>query len=171
MASTGTSGTATGSSGAAPAATAASSSGGSAPTLPTVSAARIKSAASGAFTMPPGTVLAALTGQNWNVWSGTLIAFLQLNEVDPILYHTAVPSGVDSDDWDSVQKKTKAYLRLYCAADVFSIIESDTDFPTFKDKYDRLKDAYGGVGSTAVFNLWIELTQARLDDSSPLLPS
>ena len=27
-----------------------------------------------------------------------------------------------------------------------------------------------GVGSTAVFNLWIKLTQARLDDSSPLTP-
>ena len=168
----GTSGAATGSTGATTgtAATPSAVTSGSAPTLPTVSAARIKSAAAGNFTMPPGTVLAALTGQNWNIWSGILTAILQLNEVDPILYHTTLPTGVDQDDWDSVQKKTKAYLRLNCAGDVYSIVESDADYPTFKDKYDRLRDAYGGVGSTAVFNHWIELTQARLDDSSPLAP-
>ena len=133
-------------------------SGGGSPSLPTVSAVRIKTAASGNFTLPPGTALAALTGQNWNVWSGTLTAILQLNEVDPILYHTTLPTGVDQEDWDSVQKKTKAYLRLNCTGDVYSLVESETDFPTFKDKFDRLRDAYGGVGSTAVFNLWIELT-------------
>ena len=137
---------------------------------PPVSAARIKAAATGHFTLPPGTALEALTGQNWNTWSGILTAILQLNEVDPILYHATVPTGVDKEDWQSVQKKTKAYLRLYCAADVYSIVESDSDFPSFKDKFDRLRDTYGGVGSTAVFNTWIDLTQARLDDSSPLAP-
>jgi hypothetical protein len=48
--------------------------------------------------------------------------------------------------------------------------KSDTDFKSFKAKWDRLKETYGGVGSTAIFNLWIELTQARLDDNSPLAP-
>ncbi len=120
--------------------------------------------------MPPGTHLEALTGQNWNVWSGVLSAILELNEVDSILSYDSVPSGVDQDDWSSIQKKTKAYLRLYCALDVYSTVESDVDYPSFKDKYDHLRDTYGGVGSTAVFNLWIKLTQAWLDEGSPLAP-
>lgn len=135
-----------------------------------MSAARIKAAASSIFTMPFGINLEALSGQNWNTWSGVLTALLQLNEVDDILVHDTCPSGVDADDWASVQKKTKAYLRLYCAADVYSTVESDVDFPSFKAKFDRLRETYGGVGSTAIFNLWIELTQARLDDGSPLAP-
>jgi hypothetical protein len=120
--------------------------------------------------MPSGSHLEALSGQNWNLWSGVLSAILQLNEVDSILTHSTTPTGVDADDWASVQKKTKAYLRLYCAADVYSIVESDIEFPSFKDKFDRLRDTYGSVGSTSIFNLWIELTQARLDDGSPLAP-
>ena len=120
--------------------------------------------------MPPGTNLPALTGQNWNLWSGILTAILQLNEVDSILSYNSCPSGVDGEDWGSVQKKTKAYLRLYCAADVYSTVESDVEFPTFKDKFDRLQVTYGGVGSTSIFNLWIELTQARLEEGSPLAP-
>jgi len=37
-------------------------------------------------------------------------------------------------------------------------------------EYEQLRDTYSGVGSTAIFNLWIELMQARLDDGSPLTP-
>ena len=135
-----------------------------------VSAARIKTAATTTFVMPPGTHLEVLNGQNWNVWSGVLCAILQINEVDSLLNYDSVPSQVDKDDWNSVQKKSKAYLRLYCAPDVFATVESEIDYPTFKQKYDRLKETYGGVGSTAIFNLWIELTQARLDENSPLSP-
>ena len=120
--------------------------------------------------MPPGTHLEVLTGQNWNVWSGVLSAILQINEVDPILFHNTCPSPVDADDWASVQKKSKAYLRLYCSPDVYATVESDIDFASFKAKYDHLKETYGGVGSTAIFNLWIELTQAQLDNNSPLAP-
>ena len=138
--------------------------------LPTVSAARMKTAASANFTMPPGTSLEMLTGQNWTTWSGTLSAILQLNDIDCILVYDHNPTGVDAEDWTTVQKKAKAYLQLYSQPDVFSTVASDVDFPTFKEKFDRLKETYGGVGSTAVFNLWIELTQARLDDSSPLAP-
>ena len=138
--------------------------------LPPVNAARIKTASTSTFSMPPGTTLEALTGQNWNAWSATITAILQLNEVESILVYDQLPSGVDADDWASIQKKTKAYLCLYCAADVHSTVASDVDFPTFKHKFDRLRETYGGVGSTAVFNLWIELMQARLDDTSPLAP-
>ena len=150
--------------------TTGSSGGGSSSGSNPVSAARIKTAAASVLYMPSGTQLEVLSGQNWSSWSGVLTALLQLNEVDAVLTHDTLPSGVDPDDWASVQKKTKAYLRLYCAADVHSTVESDVDFPTFKEKYKQLKETYGGVGSTAIFNLWIELTQARLDDGSPLAP-
>ena len=43
------------------------------------------------------------------------------------------------------------------------------DYPTFKDKWNVLKHLYGGAaGSTAIFNTWIELIQAHLNDSAPL---
>jgi hypothetical protein len=148
----------------------ASPSKGVGPSLPPVSAARIKAAAASTFAMPPGTQLNILSGPNWSTWSRIFSAFLQLNDIDDILTHETLPSGVDSDDWNSIQKKAKAFLRLYCAPDVHSIVDSEVDFPSFKTRFDRLREVYGGVGSTAIFNLWIELTQARLDDSSPLAP-
>jgi hypothetical protein len=120
--------------------------------------------------MPVGIHLEVLSGQNWATWSGIFSALLQLNEVDDILVHDTCPTGVDTDDWSSIQKKTKAYLRLYCSADVYSTVQSDIDFPSFKSKFERLREIYGSVGSTALFNMWIELTQARLDDGSPLAP-
>ncbi len=150
--------------------TGGSGGGGSSSSSNPVSAARIKMAASSILYMPSGTQLEVLSGYNWSSWSGVFTALLQLNEVDAILFHAALPSGVDPDDWASVQKKAKAYLWLYCAADVHSTVESEVEFPTFKEKYEQLRDTYGGVGSTAIFNLWIELTQARLDDGSPLAP-
>jgi hypothetical protein len=140
------------------------------PSFPPVSAARIKAAAASTFAMPPGTQLNILSGPNWSTWSGIFSAFLQLNDIDDILTHETLPSGVDSDDWNSIQKKAKAFLRLYCAPDVHSIVDSELDFPSFKAKFDRLRETYGSVGSTAIFNLWIELTQARLNDGSPLAP-
>ena len=111
---------------------------GGGPSLPPVSAARFKTAAATTFTMPPGIQLEVLSGSNWNAWSGTFSALLQLNDVDDVLMHDSLPSGVDSDDWDSIQKKTKVYLRLYCASDVYSTVESEVIFPTFKAKFDRL---------------------------------
>jgi hypothetical protein len=140
------------------------------PSLPPISAACLKAAAASTFTMPPGTQLGILSGPNWNTWSGIFLAFLQLNDIDDILMHETLLSGVDSDDWNSIQKKTKAFLCLYCAPDVHSIVDSETDFPSFKARFDRLRETYGSVGSTAIFNLWIELTQACLNYNSPLAP-
>src|SRR5260370_2401402 len=58
---------------------------------------------------------------------------------------------------------------VYVKPNVFSLIASDAEFPTFKDKWEKLKQVYGGAtGSTTIFNLWIQLTQACLDDSQPM---
>jgi len=42
----------------------------------------------------------------------------------------------------------RAYLRLYIKPDVYSLIASTTDLPTFKDKWDKLKDTYGGASGS-----------------------
>src|SRR5258708_28989656 len=56
-----------------------------------------------------------------------------------------------------------------CKTNIFSLIASDAEFPTFKDKWEKLKQVYGGATcSTTIFNLWIQLTQARLDNSQPM---
>src|SRR5258708_11616260 len=81
------------------------------------------------------------------------------------------PSRVDKGEWDSLQRRTKAYLHLYVKPDIFSLIASDAKFPTFKDKWEKLKQVYGGAtGSTTIFNLLIQLTQACLDDNQPKTP-
>ena len=118
------------------------------------------------FGMPSGIKLSQFDGSDWSNWSGMLEALLMLHEAEDVFTVTSAPSGVDNNEWNSLQRRTKAYLRLYVKPDVFSLIASDTDFPTFKDKWDKLKQVYGGAtGSTTIFNLWIQLTHARLDDS------
>jgi len=80
-----------------------------------------------------------------------------------------VPTNVPDIEWESIQRRIKAYLHLYIKPDVYSLIASRTDLPTFKDKWDKLKDTYGCTsGSTTAFNLWRQLTQATLDDSNPM---
>jgi gag-polypeptide of LTR copia-type/Integrase core domain/GAG-pre-integrase domain len=121
--------------------------------------------------MPSGIHLSQFDGSGWSTWSGILEAILTLHEAEDVLLLTTPPSGVDQDEWDSIQRRTKAYLRLYVKPDVYSLIASNAEFPTFKHKWDKLKETYGGAsGSTTIFNLWIQLTQARLDDAKPMAP-
>jgi hypothetical protein len=121
------------------------------------------------FGMPSGIKLSQFDGTDWPNWLGMLEALLTLHEAEDVFTVTSAPLGVDEDEWSSIQRRTKAYLCLYVKPDVFSLIASDTEFPTFKHKWDKLKQVYGGVtGSTTIFNLWIQLTQARLDDSQPM---
>ena len=98
-----------------------------------------------------------------------LEALLTLHEAEDVFAMSSAPSGIDKDEWDSIQRRTKAYLRLYTKPDIYSLITSDTEFPSFKDKWDKLKQVYSGAtGSTTIFNIWIQLTQARLDDVQPM---
>ena len=130
---------------------------------------RMNNAYNTTFGMPSGIKLNQFDGTDWSNWSGMLEALLTLHEAEDVFAVTSAPSGVDKEEWSSVQRRTKAYLRLYVKPDVFSLIASDTEFPTFKHKWDKLKQVYGGAtGSTTIFNLWIQLTQARLDDSQPM---
>ncbi len=98
-----------------------------------------------------------------------LEALLTLHEAEDVFLMTLAPSGVDVDEWSSIQRRTKVYLRLYVKPNVFSLIASNSELPTFKEKWDKLKQVYGSAtGSTTIFNLWIQLTQAHLDDSQPM---
>jgi hypothetical protein len=118
------------------------------------------------FGMPSGIKLNQFDGSNWFNWMGMLEALLTLHEAEDVFTITSAPSGVDKDEWNSIQRRTKAYLRLYVKPDVFSLISSDNDFLTFKDKWNKLQQVYGGAtGSTTIFNIWIQLMQAHLDDS------
>src|SRR5258707_2092099 len=130
---------------------------------------RIGQAYNTTFGMPSGIKLSQFDGSDWSNWSGILEALLTLHEAEDVFALKTAPSRVDKGEWDSLQRRTKAYLHLYVKPDVFSLIASDAKFPTFKDKWEKLKQVYGGAtGSTTIFNLWIQLTQACLDDSQPM---
>jgi len=119
--------------------------------------------------MPARIKLDQFDGSDWATWSGILEAILTLHEVEDLLRFTDVPGNITEEQWGLLQRRTKAYLRLYVKLDVYSLIALNTDLPTFKDKWDKLRDTYGGAsGSTTVFNLWRQLTQARLDESTPM---
>src|ERR1700742_2777276 len=123
------------------------------------------------FGMPSGIHLTQFDGSGWNNWAGMIEAILTLHEAEDVFINASPPPSVDQLDWDSIQRRTKAYLRLYVKPDVYSLIASDVEMPTFKAKWDKLKETYGGAsGSTTVFNLWIQLKQAKLDDAQPMAP-
>ena len=119
--------------------------------------------------MPSGISLPVFDGNDYSIWAGTLEAILALHEVDDVIFNDTVPAGGDAADFALISRRAKAYLRLFIKPDVYSLIASDTDYPMFKQKWDQLRNTYGGAsGSTAIFNTWIQLTQARLDESAPM---
>src|SRR6202158_6183477 len=132
----------------------------------TTAPARITAAGMSTFNIPHGIHFPIFNGEDWPQWSGTMEAILVLYEADDVIRHASPPLGVDVAEWNSVHRRAKAYLRLYIKPDIYSHIASEVDYPTFKDKWDVLSIMYGGaVGSTAIFNQWISLISACLDDS------
>src|SRR5882672_10037920 len=129
----------------------------------------VNNAYASTFGIPTRIKLEQFDGSDWANWSGIMEAILTLHEADDLLRFRSAPTNVPTIEWESIQRRVKAYLRLYIKLDVYSLITSSTDLPTFKDKWDKLKDTYGGTSSsTTMFNLWRQLTQATLDDSIPM---
>jgi hypothetical protein len=123
---------------------------------PPAAISRISNVSLTTFGMPSGVTLPKLDGSNWNDWSGILEAILTLYECEDVIDYDAAPTGVTADDWEAVQRRSKACLCLYTAQDVYSLVASDVNLPTFKHKWDVLKGTYSGqAGSTSVFNMWI----------------
>src|SRR5258707_15061507 len=113
------------------------------------------------FGMPSGIKLSQFDGSNWSNWSGILEALLTLHEAKDVFALKPAPSRVDKGEWDSLQRRTKVYLCIYVKRDIFSLVASAAKFPTFKDKWEKLKQVYdGGNGRTTIFNLLVQLPQA-----------
>jgi len=130
---------------------------------------RLSSAGQLVFNMLVGITLPQFDRTEWHQWAGILKALLTLHEAEDMFDYLTHHNQVSNKEWSLVQRRTKAYLRLYVKQDIYSLIASDIDFPTFKHKFDRLKATYGGaLGSTTIFNLWIQLMQDQLDETTPM---
>ena len=141
------------------------------PASGTSASTRVSNAHSSTFAIPNGIALTQFDGSDWANWSNTLEAVLCLHEANDIVRHAAPPAGVDPGEWNVVHRRGLAYLRLFIKPDIYSLIASSVDYPTFFDKWQVLSNTYGGAsGSTTIFNLWISITQACLDDSAPMAP-
>ena len=131
----------------------------------------ISNAYNAAFGIPPRVKLQQFDGSNWPDWSGTFKAILTLYKAEDHLCYHIPPFYADSAEWANVQWWLKAYLCLYMSSGVYSQISDEFAFLTINDKWDELKCLYfGDTGSTTVFNSWIVLTQACLDENQPLGP-
>jgi len=140
-------------------------------TAPAGSSRRPSNAYNTTFGMPSGIHLTQFDGSGWSNWSRMIKAIFSLYEAEDVFQSIIPPSGTDQGDWDSIQRHTKAYLHLYVKPDMYSLIASDAEYPTFKSKWEKLQDTYHGTsGSTTIFNLWIQLTQAQLDDAQLMAP-
>ena len=137
--------------------------------IPAGSSIWIGSTANTTFGMPAGITLPQFDKTGWANWSGILEVLLALLEAEDVFLIDKCPADVNEDDWSSIQRRTKAYLRLYIKQDIYSLIANDATLPSSKHKWDLLSATHGGTsGSTTIFNLWIQLTQAHLDDTSPM---
>ena len=137
----------------------------------TSASTRVSNAHSSTFAVPNGIALTQFDGLDWANWSNMLEAVLCLHEANDIIRHAAPPAGVDVGEWNTVHRCGLAYLCLFIKPDIYSLITSEVDYPTFFSKWELLHNTYGGaMGSTTIFNLWISITQARLNDSAPMAP-
>src|SRR5258707_13738875 len=91
------------------------------------------------FGMPSGIKLIQFDGSDLSNWLGILEALLTLHEAKDSFALKMAPSRVDKGEWDSLQRRTKMYFCLYVKPNVFSLITSDAKFPTFNDKWEKLK--------------------------------
>src|SRR5229473_671751 len=77
------------------------------------------------FGMPSGIKLSQFDGSDWSNWSGILEALLTLHEAEDVFALKMAPSRVDKGEWDSLQRRTKAYLCLYVKPNVLSASKAE----------------------------------------------
>src|SRR5712671_7093249 len=85
---------------------------------------RINNTYSLTFAILPGIKLDQFDGSNWPEWSGIIESILILQEANNLLSLKVGPSNIGSVEWASIQKRSKAYLRLYIKLDIYSLIAS-----------------------------------------------
>jgi hypothetical protein len=143
------------------------------PSVGPLAITRISTSSLATFALPSGISLQKLNGANWTHWSQTFKALLTIQETEDIISvdTNPDPANISNVQWDSLMRRGNAYLCLYTDQDVYLLVASDAQFPSFKSKWDVLKALYSGQeGSTSVFNMWIALVQTKFDNASPLAP-
>jgi len=113
----------------------------------------------------PNGAISKLDGaQSWPEWSNAVAALFRVyGHRDHIIEDP--PSGPDQAKWLKDDDKLCGSLELYINRDVLSQIP-DSKFKTVKAKWNELKRLYGGMASMVTFNLWRELANFRLDEST-----
>src|SRR6201985_2451177 len=90
-------------------------------TPPTASARakdHVNNAYGATFRIPTRLKLDQFDESDWGNWSSIMEAILTLHEADDILRFEVAPNNIPVIEWESVQRRTKAYLRLYIKPDV-----------------------------------------------------
>jgi hypothetical protein len=83
---------------------------------------------------------------------------------------TDTPPNPATATWSSEEDMLLGTLEMYVQKDVWTSVASDTTFPTCQNKWEKLKEIYGGVGQMSTFNTWASLTRTALEESQPMLP-
>ncbi len=108
-----------------------------------------------------------LDGSNWPTWSSRMITLFHMNGLKT---HISDTKPASDKDWDAREEMVLDVLEMYCQKDIWMSVSDDSKFGTCKSKWEELQKLYGGIGSMSVFNSWMAITNAMLDDSTPLLP-
>ena len=119
------------------------------------------------ITFPPQAAIEILDGSNWPSWSSHMLTLLQMNGLRD---HVLRPApATPSANWGAQEGMLLGILEVYIQKDVWIAVASDTAFPMYKAKWDKLKCIYGGVSQMSTLNVWISLTGTALDESKPML--
>ena len=116
---------------------------------------------------PPNGTIEPLNGENWPQWSHSVTSLLRIHGHRSHL--TDDPPNTSDPKWDKIDDQLCGNLEYLINRDVLSQIP-DKEFPTIKKKWDELKRLYGGIGDMMDFNLWQELINFKLDETTPFRP-
>ena len=96
---------------------------------------RVSNAHAFTFAIPNGIALTQFDGLDWANWFNILEVVFCFHEVDDIVRYAAPPAGVDPGEWNIVYRRGFVYLCLFIKPDIYSLIVSLVDYPTFFDKW------------------------------------
>ena len=113
---------------------------------------------------PNGTVPKLEGANNWAEWSNAVASLFRTYGYREHLTDDP-PSPPDDVKWLKEDDRLCGSLELYINRDVLSQIP-DSKFKTAKKKWVELRRLYGGLGSMVTFNIWSELSDFKLDESS-----
>ena len=122
------------------------------------------------FPLSGSAAIETLDGSNWPSWSSRITALLRMNGLKK---HITDTKDSNNTKWDSKEEIILGVLEMYCQKDIWTTVTDnsvDSKVKMCKEKWEKLKTIYGGIGSMSLFNTWVALTSTALDDSTPMLP-